>query len=184
MLNAFRIASNEAYRLRFVAFEPGDNVGIRVGNCSFTAIRTISNTTSDPGTKTGSLSVTADTSTRNSRLKFPKGVSLTAPNVCNLAYPAPVSARSKCVVSKRSFRRMKVSGRDAPPPTTRDTFLNKSSIRLVTSAIVGLSGVVASMNTLWSGRSQPDTHVSDRTTSAAGVTAHESIRHCRFTPSV
>ena len=48
-LKARHIASNEAYGRLSVAFEPGYNIGLRVGNCSFTAIRTSSNTTSVPG---------------------------------------------------------------------------------------------------------------------------------------
>ena len=39
-LNAFHIASNEAYGFGSVAMEPGYKVAINVGNCSFTAIRT------------------------------------------------------------------------------------------------------------------------------------------------
>ena len=66
---AFHIASNEAYGFESVDIEPGYNVGIKVGNCSFTVIRTTSITMSTPGARTRSLLVTADTSTRNVRLK-------------------------------------------------------------------------------------------------------------------
>ena len=54
-LKAFHIASNEAYGFGSVAIEPRYEVGIKVGKCSFTAIRTISNTTSTPGARTRSL---------------------------------------------------------------------------------------------------------------------------------
>ena len=46
--NAFHIPSNEAYGFGPVAIEPGYNVGINDGNCSFTAILTTSKTTSTP----------------------------------------------------------------------------------------------------------------------------------------
>ena len=45
--NAFYISSNEAYGFGHVAIEPGYEVGINGGNCSFTAILTTSNTTSN-----------------------------------------------------------------------------------------------------------------------------------------
>ena len=45
-LKTRHISSNEAYGRGSVAFEPGYNVGISVGNFPFTAIRTTSNTTS------------------------------------------------------------------------------------------------------------------------------------------
>ena len=71
--NAFHISSNEAYDFGPVAIEPGYKVGINDGNCSFTAILTTSKTTSTPGARVRSIPVTADTSTRNSRLKSQKG---------------------------------------------------------------------------------------------------------------
>ena len=74
-----------------VAFEPGYNVGISVGNCSLTAMLTTSSTTSAPGDKTRSLPVTADTNTRNSRLEPEKGVPLHTPILFNLVQPSPVS---------------------------------------------------------------------------------------------
>ena len=40
-----------------------------------------------------------------------------------------------------------------------------SSIKVVMSAVEGLSGVMARMNALWRGRSQPGTHVGDRRSS-------------------
>ena len=49
------MASNEAYGHGSVAFEPGYNVGMSVGNCSLTTILTASNTTVVPGDKTRSL---------------------------------------------------------------------------------------------------------------------------------
>ena len=75
------MASNKAYGRGSVAFEPGYNVGMSVGNYSLTAILTTSSTTSVPGDKTRSLPVIADTSTRNSRLKSEKGVPLHTPKV-------------------------------------------------------------------------------------------------------
>ena len=67
--NAFHISSNEAYGFGPVAIEHGYKVGTNDGNCSFTAILTTSKTTSIPGARVRSLPVTADTSTRTSRLK-------------------------------------------------------------------------------------------------------------------
>ena len=46
--------------------------------------------------------------------------------------------------------------------TTRDTCPNNSSIKVVVSAVEGLSGVMARMNDLWRERSQPGTNVGDR----------------------
>ena len=66
--NAFHISSKEAYGFGPVAIEPGYKAGINDGNCSFTAILTTSKTMSTPGARVRSLPVTADTSTRNSRL--------------------------------------------------------------------------------------------------------------------
>ena len=50
-LKAFHIESNEAYGPGSVAIEPGYKVAIKVGNSSFPAIRTTSNTTSTPRAK-------------------------------------------------------------------------------------------------------------------------------------
>ena len=72
--NAFPIFSKEAFGFGSVAIEPGYKVGINNGNCSFTAILTTSNTTSTPGARVRSLPATADTNTRNSRLKSQKGI--------------------------------------------------------------------------------------------------------------
>ena len=81
---AFHMASKEAHGRGSVAFEPGYSVGMSVGNCSLSAILTTFNNTSVPGDKIRSLSVTADTSKRNSRLKSENGVLLHTPKVCNL----------------------------------------------------------------------------------------------------
>ena len=78
-LKGFHIISNEAFGFRSEAKEPGYNVVIKVGNCLFTAIRTTSNITSIPGAKTRSLPITANTSTRNSRLKSQRGVPIHTP---------------------------------------------------------------------------------------------------------
>ena len=134
---------------------------VNVGNCSFTAIRTTSNTTSTPGARTRSLPVTADTSTRNSRLKSQKDVPVQTPKLCNFVYPSPVSTRWKWVVKRRS-RRVKASDPVAPPVSARDTCAKKPSIRVVVLAVVGLSGVIAHVNAFLRGRSQPGTHVGDR----------------------
>ena len=83
-LKAFHIVSKETYGFGSVAIDPGYKVGIKVGNCSFTSIRTTSNTTSTPGPRVRSLPVTDDTSTRNSRLKLQKGVPVHTPKLCNL----------------------------------------------------------------------------------------------------
>ena len=85
--NAFHILSNEAYGFDPVAIDPGYNVGIKDGNCSFTAILTTSKTTSTPGARVRSLPVTADTSTRNYRLNRKKVFPCTRQNyaaVCSL----------------------------------------------------------------------------------------------------
>ena len=71
-LKALHMTFNEDYDRGSVAFEPGYNVGMSVGNCSLTAILTTFIITSVPGDKTRSLPVTTDTSTRNSRLKSGK----------------------------------------------------------------------------------------------------------------
>ena len=68
-LKALHVASNEAYGRGSATFEPGYKVGIRVGNCSLTAILTTFNTTSIPGDRARSLPETADSYTRNSRVK-------------------------------------------------------------------------------------------------------------------
>ena len=78
------ISSNEAYGFGSVAIEPGYKAGINVGNCSVTAIRTTSNTTSTPGARVRSLSVTHDTSTQNSRMKCEKGVPVHTPKLWSL----------------------------------------------------------------------------------------------------
>ena len=59
-LNAYHIASNEAYGFGSMVIEPGYNVGIKVANYSCTTIRTTSNTTSTPGARTRSHPVTAE----------------------------------------------------------------------------------------------------------------------------
>ena len=79
--NTFHILSKEAYGFGPVAIDPGYKVGIKEGNCSFTAILTTSKTTSTPGARVRSLPVTADTSTRNSRLKSQKGVPVHTPKL-------------------------------------------------------------------------------------------------------
>ena len=79
--NAFDILSNEAYGFGLV--DPGYKVGIKDRNCSFTAILTTSKTTSTPEARVCSLPVTADTSTRNSRLKSQKGVPVHTPKLCS-----------------------------------------------------------------------------------------------------
>ena len=76
---AFHILSKEAYGFGSVAIEQGCKAGINDGNCSFTAILTTSKTTSTPGARVRSLPVTADTSTRNSRLKSQIGVPVHTP---------------------------------------------------------------------------------------------------------
>ena len=81
--NTFHISSNEAYGFGPVAIEPGYQEGINNGNCSFTAILSTSKTTFTPGAKVRSLPVTADTSTRNSRLKSHKGVPVHTPKLCS-----------------------------------------------------------------------------------------------------
>ena len=82
------MASNEAYGRGSVAFEPGYNVGLIFGNCPLTAILTTSNTTSVPGDKTRSLPVTADTSTRNTRLNSEKYVPIHVKSMqLSIAFP-------------------------------------------------------------------------------------------------
>ena len=71
-----------------------------------------------------------------------------------------MSTRSKCVINRRS-RIVKASGPEAPSSTSRDSYRKHSSIRVVMSAVEGLSGVIARMNVLWRGVSQPGTHVGD-----------------------
>ena len=53
----------------------------------------------------------------------------------------PVSTWLRCVINRRS-RRMKASGPDAPTLMSRDTCPKQSSIRVVMSAVEGLSGVM------------------------------------------
>ena len=53
--NAFHILSNEAYGFGPVAIDPGYKIGIKDGNCSFTAILATSKTTSTPGARVRSL---------------------------------------------------------------------------------------------------------------------------------
>ena len=100
--NAFHILSKEACGFASVAIEQGYTVGINDGNCSFTAILTTSKTTSTPGARVRSLPVTADTCTRNSRLKLPNGVPVHTPKLCGLVLPSPGSTRPKCVSRRRS----------------------------------------------------------------------------------
>ena len=65
------------------------------------------------------------------------------------------------VVVNRRSRRVKASGLDAPSLKALDTYPKQSSIIVVMSAVVGLSGAMKVMNALRSGRSQPGTHVGD-----------------------
>ena len=88
-LNAFLISSKEAYGFGPVAVEPGHNVGFNDGNCSFTAILTTCKPTSTPGARVPSLPVTADTSTRNSRLKSQKASPCTRQSYAAFYIPAP-----------------------------------------------------------------------------------------------
>ena len=67
-LNAIHIASTEANGRGKVAFKSRYGVCMRVRNCPFTAIRTISNTTSIPGDEIRSLPVSVDKRTRHARL--------------------------------------------------------------------------------------------------------------------
>ena len=69
-----KMLTKEACGFGSVAIKPGYKVGIYNGNHSFTAILTTSNTTSTPGARVRSLPATADTNTRNSRLKSQKGI--------------------------------------------------------------------------------------------------------------
>ena len=81
---ANHIASKVPKGLGSVAITPGYNVGIKLGYCSFTAIRTTSKTVSVPGAKARSVPVAADTTTRNYRLKSRKGIPFGTPKVCNI----------------------------------------------------------------------------------------------------
>ena len=139
------MASNEAHGRGSVAFEPGYNVGMIFETCSLIAILTTPNTASVPRDKIRSLPVTAETSTRNSRLKSEKGVSLHVPKVLNLVQPSPVSTRSNCVTSRRS-RRVKASAPDAPPSNALYTCQKKSSIKVVMRVVVHLSGFMPRLN--------------------------------------
>ena len=82
--NPFLVLSKEAYGLGSVAIEPGYEVGINDGNCSFTALLTASKTASTLGARLLSLLVTADNSTRNTRLESKKGVPVHTPKLCSL----------------------------------------------------------------------------------------------------
>ena len=88
--NTPHIASSEEYGLESVAFPPGYNVGISVGNCSFIAIRTTSNTTYVVrGDKACSLPVTANTSPGNARLKLAKERAITQSKRTKLVLSLP-----------------------------------------------------------------------------------------------
>ena len=82
------------------------------------------------------------------------------PKLWSLVCPCPVSTRLKCVIKRRS-RRVKAFGPDAPSLMVRDTYAKTSPIRVVMSAVEGLSGVFSRMKGLWRGTSQPGTHVGD-----------------------
>ena len=80
---ANHIASKVPKGLGSVAITPGYNVGIKLGYCSFTAIRTTYNTVSVPGAKAPSVPVAAEKTTRNSQLKSRRGVPFVTPKVFN-----------------------------------------------------------------------------------------------------
>ena len=75
------MASRVVKGFGLVAITPGYSVDIKLGYCSLTAIRTTSKTISDPGAKTRSAPVAADTTTSNSRLKLQKGLPLGKPKI-------------------------------------------------------------------------------------------------------
>ena len=75
------MASKVPKGLGSVAITPGYNVGIKLGYCSSTAIRTTFTTISAPGTKPRSAPAAVDTTTRNTRPNSQKRVSLATPKV-------------------------------------------------------------------------------------------------------
>ena len=81
------MASKVPNGLGTVVKPPGYSVGIKLGYCSVTTIRTTSNTTSTPGAKRRSAPVAADTTPRNSRLKLQKG--LDTPKFVRLIVASP-----------------------------------------------------------------------------------------------
>ena len=68
------------------------------------AIRTTSDTTSFPGTRTCSLSAMSDSSNQYTRLQSQKGVPVHTRKFCNLVYPSPVSTRQKWDVAGATGR--------------------------------------------------------------------------------
>ena len=97
---------------------------------------------------------------RHQHVKLPTEIAKRRPSVhsklYNLVGPSPVSARSKCFVNRR-IRRVKASGPVTPLLKARDTCTNKSPIRVVVLAVVGLSGVIARPNAFVRGRFQRGT---------------------------
>ena len=72
---------------------------------------------------------------------------------------------------------VKVSGPDSPSAKTRDTSPKRTSIKVVMRAVMGLSGIIARMNAVRSGWSQPGTHVvADRTPSVQRSSQRLRIR--------
>ena len=54
---------------------------------------------------------------------------------------------------------MDVSGPEAAPSKSRDISTDRSSIKVVRGAVVGVPGVMARSRGLWRGYSHPETHV-------------------------
>ena len=76
---ANHMAFKVPYGLDTVAKPPVYCVGIRLGYCSLTPMRTTARTTSIPGAKPRSVPVAAATTPQNARLKSQKGVPLDTP---------------------------------------------------------------------------------------------------------
>ena len=141
---ALHIAYIATCGLGSVAFEPGYAVGITIGNVSFTAIRTISNTRSVPGRKISSLPIIANTITQNFRMKSEMGVLLHSPKVCN-------SGQVCCQQAHQEHEGLR--SRLSPLHGPRHLSKQKKLIKMVMYAVVGLSGILVPVNAFWSGRS-------------------------------
>ena len=127
-----------------------------------TAIRTISKTISAPGTKTRSVPVAADTTTRNSLLSSQKGFPLGTPKVCNFLHP-PESTRSKGPIETGAGEWTPQIPRfhSRGLATTAQTFAHQGS----KGEFLGLSGVMARSKDLQRGYSHPGIHVAERKSS-------------------
>lgn len=136
-IKALHIASIEAYGLGSLAFEPGCNVGIKVGNFSLTAFQTTLSTIRAPGIKKSF----APRSCPHDRVKLPtaidKGRAIT--HVQNFQLSVSLSSIYPVKVRHQLAQQEGESVRPRCPPSHGPWYLSKtSSIKVVTWAVVGL----------------------------------------------